>query len=44
MNLKECITKINRVINRIDFEKYFEWFIQKFSLIDKSKELNDKKK
>ena len=44
MDLKDFITKINNVIQRIDFEKYFNWFIQKFTLTDKSVQLNNKKK
>ena len=40
MDLKDFISKISSVINRIDFEKYFNWFIQKFSLTDKSIKLN----
>ena len=44
MDLKEVINKINNVILRIDFEKYFNWFIQKFDLIDKSKQLNNQKR
>lgn len=44
MDLKDFILKINNVIQRIDFEKYFNWFIQKFTLTDKSVQLNTKKK
>lgn len=44
MDLKVFITKISGVVSRIDFEKYFNWFIQKFILTDKSTELNNKKK
>ena len=43
MRLQNVIEVINSVINRIDFPKNFDWFIKKFSLIDKSKELNNKK-
>lgn len=43
MDLKEFITNINNVIQRIDFEKYFNWFIQKFILTDKSNKLNSQK-
>ena len=43
MDLKDFITKINNVIQRVDFEKYFNWFIQKFILTDKSIQLNNKK-
>ena len=31
-------------MQRLDFEKYFNWFIQKFTLTDKSTQLNNKKK
>ena len=44
MDLKDFITKINNVMQRLDFEKYFNWFIQKFTLTDKSTQLNNKKK
>ena len=44
MNLQDFITKINNVMHRLDFEKYFDWFIQKFTLTDKSNQLNTKKK
>ena len=44
MDLKDFITKLNNVVQRIDFEKYFNWFIQKFTLTDKSVQLNNKKK
>lgn len=44
MDLKDFITKLNNVVQRIDFEKYFNWFIQKFILTDKSTLLNYKKK
>lgn len=44
MDLKDFITKINTVMQRLDFEKYFNWFIQKFTLTDKSTQLNNKKK
>ena len=30
-------------MNRLDFERYFSWFIQKFTLTDKSNTLNTKK-
>lgn len=43
MILQDVINKIKKVINRIDFDHHFNWFIQKFNLIDKSKELNDHK-
>ena len=43
MDLKDFLIKINGVVQRIDFEKYFNWFIQKFSLSDKSKQLNNQK-
>lgn len=43
MELKECITKLNSIIQRLDFENYFNWFIQKFDLTDKSKQLNSQK-
>lgn len=43
MDLKDFITKIYNVIQRVDFEKYFNWFIQKFILTDKSIQLNNKK-
>lgn len=44
MDIKDFITKINNVVSRMDFEKYFNWFIQKFTLTDKSVQLNTKKK
>lgn len=44
MDIKDFITKINNVVSRMDFEKYFNWFIQKFTLTDKSIQLNNKKK
>ena len=44
MDIKDFITKINNVVSRMDFEKYFNWFIQKFTLTDKSAQLNNKKK
>ncbi len=43
MDLKEFIDKINNVIQKINFEKSFNWFIHKFELTDKSAELNNKK-
>lgn len=43
MNLTEYITKINSIIHRLDFEKNFDWFIQKFNLVDKSQQLNHKR-
>lgn len=36
MYLKDFIIKINSVMNNLNFEKYFDWFIQKFYLTDKS--------
>ena len=44
MQLKEFINSISNVVLRMDFEKYFNWFIQKFTLIDKSYQLDNKKK
>ena len=44
MDIKDFIIKISNVVQRIDFEKYFNWFIQKFTLNDKSNQLNNKKK
>ena len=44
MILKDVIVEINQIINRLDFEKYFYWFIKKFQLIDKSKQLNNSKR
>lgn len=41
MVLKDITTAINKVINRLDFEKHFNWFINKFNLIDKSQYLNN---
>ena len=43
MLLSHFIEKINTVVNRLDFERYFSWFIQKFTLTDKSNALNTKK-
>ena len=43
MLLNSAIKEIKKIINRIDFDKYFNWFIQKFNLVDKSKNLNNKK-
>ena len=43
MLLQSVINEINKVINRIDFEKHFNWFIEKFTLIDKSTKLNSTK-
>lgn len=43
MQLESFINQINNVVKRIDFEKYFIWFIQKFNLTDKAKLLNSKK-
>ena len=43
MLLVDVITEINKIINRLEFDKQFIWFVRKFSLIDKSKQLNDKK-
>ena len=43
MLLVDFITEINKIINMQEFEKQFIWFIRKFSLIDKSKKINDKK-
>ena len=41
--LEEIINELKNVIKRIDFNRYFQWFIYKFYLIDKSKELNSNK-
>lgn len=38
--LEEVINEVKNVIKRIDFDRYFQWFIYKFYLIDKSKELD----
>lgn len=43
MLLNDFIEKISIVVKRIDFENYFNWFIQKFSLNDKANILNSKK-
>ena len=43
MLLNHFIEKINVVMNRLDFERYFSWFIQKFTLTDKANTLNTKK-
>ena len=43
MILQKAINELKKVINRIDFEKYFNWFIEKFNLIDKSHDLNKNK-
>lgn len=42
MILQNVINEIKKVVNRIDFEKYFNWFLQKFDLIDKASELNNR--
>jgi len=44
LELKDFINKIITVMNRLEFERYFNWFIQKFLLTDKSLQLNNKKK
>lgn len=41
--LNNIINEIKKVMIRIDFDKYFNWFIYKFDLIDKSKDLNNSK-
>lgn len=41
--LNNVIDEIRKVINRLDFEKCFNWFLHKFDLNDKSKELNKNK-
>lgn len=43
MLLKDFIEKVNSVIEKVEFDKYFYWFIQKFDLNDKAKLLNLKK-
>ena len=43
MDVKIFISKINAIVNRIDFEKYFNWFCQKFTLIDKASQLKEQK-
>ncbi len=43
MLLNAVITEIKKIINRIDFDNYFNWFIKKFDFIDISKQLNSKK-
>ena len=43
MELTKVINKIKHVINRIDFDKHFNWFLYKFNLIDKSTQFNNKK-
>ena len=43
MLLNDFVEKISIVVKRIDFENYFNWFIQKFSLNDKANILNSKK-
>lgn len=43
MILTDVINAIKKVITRLDFDNYFNWFMQKFDLIDKSKELNNNK-
>ena len=43
MNLNKVTNKIKSVTNRIDFDKHFNWFIFKFTLIDKSTQLNNNK-
>ncbi len=37
------INEIKKVIDRLDFERQFNWFIHKFELIDKSKKLTKNK-
>jgi mRNA-degrading endonuclease toxin of MazEF toxin-antitoxin module len=44
MILQDVINKIKKVINRIDFEHHFNWFTQKFNLIDKSHNLDNIKR
>lgn len=39
--LNDIINKIKKVMFRSDFEKYFNWFIYKFYLIDKSNKLEN---
>ena len=36
-------SEISKVADRFEFEKYFNWFIHMFVLIDKSKTLNENK-
>ena len=43
MLLNTVIIEIKKIINRIDFDNYFNWFIKKFDFIDISKQLNSKK-
>lgn len=43
MVLYDVINKINTVMKRIDFDRYFSWFIQKFNLIDRANQLNTQK-
>ena len=43
MELKEFILQIYTVIQGIDFERYFKWFVQRFRLNDKSQQLNSQK-
>ena len=41
---KMIITKLQNYISRKDFEKYFDWFIYQFELIDASNNLERKRK
>lgn len=43
MELNKVIEKIKSVTNRLDFDKHFNWFLDKFNLIDKSTKLNNSK-
>lgn len=43
MVLQDVMNQIKKIVNRIDFDRYFNWFIQKFQFTDKSKQLNNKK-
>ena len=40
MLLKDALTEIKKLINRMDFENHFTWFVRKFNLIDKSKQFD----
>lgn len=44
MDVKNFISEMSIIVNRLDFEKYFNWFCQKFNLIDKANQLNNCKK
>lgn len=42
--LNYVIEKINKYINKKYFKRYFDWFIHKFELIEKSEKLENNRK